>query len=211
MTTIARRGGFSVFLGLILAATAGLATAAPNVTGAWSPVISWPLIPLHMVLMPDGRVLSYGTKGDGTQTGHFIYDVWDPAGGLSGGHSTLANPTGTDIFCSSSLVLPQGGNVFIAGGDNWTGTGTTNTGNINSNLFDHTSNTLTRQNNMNRARWYSTSTVLLNGEVYTQGGSGGTDYPEIRATNGSFRLLTGARRRWSSSDSLVARTFVRPQ
>ena len=75
-----------------------------------------------MVLMPDGRVLSFGTKADGTQTGYFIYDVWDPAGGLNGGHTTLANPTGTDIFCSSSLVLPQGGKVFIAGGDNWTGT-----------------------------------------------------------------------------------------
>ncbi len=30
----------------------------------------------------------------------------------------------------------QRGQVFIAGGDNWTGTGTTNTGNNNSNLFD---------------------------------------------------------------------------
>ena len=35
---------------------------------------------------------------------------------------------------------------------------------------------------MNRARWYSTSTTLLNGEIYIQGGSGGTDRPEIRAT-----------------------------
>ena len=78
--------------------------------------------------------------GDGTQTGFFIYDVWDPAGGLNGGHLTLDNGTGTDIFCSSTLVLPQGGNVFIAGGDNWTGTGTTNTGNNNSNLFSYTTN-----------------------------------------------------------------------
>ena len=30
---------------------------------------------------------------------------------------------------------------------------------------------------MNRARWYSSSTVLLNGEIYIQGGSGGTDRP----------------------------------
>ena len=34
---------------------------------------------------------------------------------------------------------------------------------------------------MNRARWYSSSTMLLNGEVYIQGGSGGTDLPEVRA------------------------------
>ena len=182
----------SAFLGIILVAAAGVATAAPNVTGAWSPVTPWPLIPLHMVLMPDGRVLSFGTKADGTQTGSFIYDVWDPAGGLNGGHLTLDNGTGTDIFCSSTLVLPEGGSVFIAGGDNWTGTGTTNAGNNNSNLFSYTTNTLTRQSNMNRARWYSSSTTLLNGEVYIQGGTGGTDFPEVRATDGTFRLLSGA-------------------
>ncbi|HTE42579.1 MAG TPA: galactose oxidase-like domain-containing protein, partial [Steroidobacteraceae bacterium] len=142
------------------------------------------------------------------QTGFFIYDVWDPAAGLNAGHTTLANNTGTDIFCSSALVLPQGGNVFIAGGDKWTGTGTTNTGNNNSNLFNYTSNSLTRQNNMNRARWYSSSIVLLNGEVYTQGGSGGTDFPEIRGTNGTFRLLSSAAT--NSFDFMYPRNFIAP-
>src|SRR4030095_13036477 len=103
----------------------------------------WPLIAVHAVLMPDGRVLTYGSDADGKQTGNFIYDVWDPEGGLNAGHLTLPNGTGTDIFCSSQLVLPQGGAVFVAGGDNWTGTNTTNTGNNNSNLFDYNENTLT--------------------------------------------------------------------
>ena len=35
---------------------------------------------------------------------------------------------------------------------------------------------------MNRSRWYSTSTTLLNGEIYIQGGSSGGDRPEIRGT-----------------------------
>jgi YVTN family beta-propeller protein len=182
----------SALVGAILMAAATVVPAGPDVTGAWSPVTPWPLIPLHMVLMPDGRVLSFGSKADGVQSGYFIYDVWDPAGGLNGGHLTLANGTGTDLFCSSSLVLPEGGNVFIAGGDTWSGTSTTHVGNNNSNLFSYTTNTLTRQNDMNRGRWYSSSTVLPNGEVYIQGGSGGTDFPEVRATNGTFRLLTGA-------------------
>ena len=42
---------------------------------------------------------------------------------------------------------------------------------------------------MNRARWYSSSTVLMNGEIYIQGGSGGGDRPEVRQLNGNFRLL----------------------
>jgi hypothetical protein len=179
-----------------------------HLKGAWSAVGDWPLIAVHMVLTPDGRVLSYGTDGNGKQTGVFIYDVWDSAAGLGGGHMTLPNGTGTDIFCSSQLILPQGGSVFVAGGDNWTGTGTTNTGNNNSNLFDYNDNTLTRGNNMNRARWYSTSTTLLNGEVYIQGGTGGTDRPEIRATNGSFRLLSGADT--SILNFMYPRNFVAP-
>ncbi len=208
MATIVRRGAFGCVLGLLLVMSAIRVAAAPGADGAWSPVKPWPLIPLHMVVMPDGRVLSFGTKADGTQTGNFIYDVWDPAGGFDAGHLTLANTTGTDIFCSSTLVLPQGGKVFIAGGDNWTGTGTTNTGNNNSNLFDYGSNTLARQSNMNRARWYSSSTVLLNGEVYTQGGSGGTDFPEVRSTDGTFRLLTGAAT--GALDFMYPRNFIAP-
>ena len=74
---------------------------------------------------------------DGTQTGYFKYDIWDPAAGLSGGHITLDNFTNTDLFCSSQVILPSSGSILISGGDNWTGTGTTNTGNNNSNIFDY--------------------------------------------------------------------------
>ena len=104
--------------------------------------------------------------------------------------------------------MPQGGQVFIAGGDNWTGTGTTNTGNNNSNTFNYNSNTLDHQNNMNRPRWYSSSIALLNGEIYIQGGSGGTDFPEIRGVNGVFRLMTGAGT--SAYDFMFPRNFIAP-
>ncbi len=189
-----------------------LATTVPasanNSVGAWSTVHSWPLIAVHAVLMPDGRVLSYGTTASGQQTGNSIYAVWDPSAGLDAGHTTLPNSTGTDIFCSSQVVVPQGNQVFIAGGDNWTGTGTTNTGNNNSNTFNYTNNTLIRNNNMNRARWYSSSIALPNGEIYVQGGSGGTDFPEVRGVNGVFRLLTGANT--NSLDFMFPRNFVAP-
>ena len=98
--------------------------------------------------------------------------------------------------------------MFVAGGDNWTGTATTNTGNNNSNLFNYGANTLARGNNMNRARWYSSSTALINGEVYIQGGTGGTDRPEVRATNGTFRLLSGADT--SALDFMYPRNYVAP-
>jgi hypothetical protein len=161
-----------------------------NVVGAWSALASWPLIGIHAVLTPGGNVLTYGTDAAGKQTGKFIYDVWDPtAGGIAGGHMTLPNSTNTDIFCSAQMLLPQSGNVFIAGGDNFVNGATTNTGNSDANLFASANNSLSRAGSMNRARWYGSLTTLPNGETYIQGGSGGADRPEVRSAAGVFRLL----------------------
>lgn len=179
--------------------------ADAHVRGQFGPVQPWPVIPVHAVLTADGRVLSYGTRESGQQTAFFQYAVWDID---DNSHMTWANGTGTDIFCSSQILLPEGNQVFIAGGDNWTGTATTNTGNNNSNLFSTADSSLTRQSNMNRARWYSSSTMLLSGEVYIQGGTGGTDRPEVRAANGIFRLLNGANT--GSLDFMYPRNFVAP-
>jgi hypothetical protein len=182
----------------ILIATAGLIASAAHADpqrGAWlSPTAdNWPFIPIHAALTPDERVLTFGSNELGAQTGFFSYDVWDPADGLSGQHLTLENRTLTDIFCSSMVILPGNSNILIAGGDNWNGTSTTNIGNKNSNLFNAASNTLTRGSDMRLGRWYSSATVLMNGEVYIQGGSGGgAAYPEVRQANGSFRALTAA-------------------
>lgn len=173
--------------------------------GLFGALKSWPLIAVHGVLTSDGRVMSYGTRETGQQTGYFIYDVWDPS---DDSHLTLPNNTLTDIFCSSQILLPGGNSIVINGGDNWTGSGTTNGPNNNSNVFDIATNTLTRGNNMNRQRWYSSSTMLLNGEVYIQGGSGGTDFPEVRGADGSYRLLSGAGT--GAFDFMYPRNFIAP-
>ena len=190
----------SAFLTATIAITAAPSARADNVHGGWlSPSDdNWPLVAIHAVLTPDGHVLTYGTNSDGTQTGYFNYDVWDPAEGLSGGHLTLPNRTLTDIFCSAQIILPTSGDIFLAGGDNWTGTSTTNKGNNNTNLFRYSDNTLSRGKNMYWTRWYATTTVLMNGEILIQGGKGknktlgDAPNPEIRGLDGNFRLLTGA-------------------
>ena len=181
---------------------------ANNVQGAWSPVASWPLIAVHSVMTPDGRLLTYGSDGTGRQTGYFVYDVWDPRAGLTGGHVTLPNLTGTDIFCGSQVVLPQSGDIFLAGGDNTVNGGSNNTPNNNTNIFNPGSNTLTRGNDLFRQRWYSTSIVMPNAEVYTQGGNGGQDRPEVRQNDGTFRLLTSVDTNAFSYD--FPRNFVAP-
>ena len=82
--------------------------------GEWGPVLSWPIIPLHSVVLPDGKVLSFGSTEQGMQGGQFVYDLWDPETGV---HRTLPNTTGTNIFCSNMAIDPKTGNVIIMGGD----------------------------------------------------------------------------------------------
>jgi YVTN family beta-propeller protein len=173
--------------------------------GLFGPLQNWPLIPIHAVLTPDGRVMTYGTKADGTQTGFFTYNVWNP---VDNSHLTLTNNSGTDIFCSSQMLLVDGTGVAINGGDNWDGTRSLNTGNNNSNIFSVANRTLARGNAMTRERWYSSATMLLSGEIYIQGGIGGTDRPEVRGSNGVYRSLDLAETNALAYD--YPRNFVAP-
>ena len=157
--------------------------------GAWSRVYNWPHVAVHTVLMPDGRVMTFGSQPNGSQGGRFQYDIWEGTGAPDLGHNTLPNTAATEIFCSTQIVLPGTTDVFIGGGDNWTGMAVNNTGNATTTLFSGSSNTIRQTADMNRPRWYATSTTLVNGEIFIQGGLGGTDRPEIRALDGSFRLL----------------------
>ena len=171
----------------------GIATKAirddrAQVGGQWAPPFDMRLIAVHMVLQPDGRVLYYGSSITGAQTGALQVGVWDPAAPPAQAVTDFLNPTGTDIFCSSQTLLTSG-ETLIVGGDQ---PGGGNSANNASTYFSGSRGTLTSGPQLNRRRWYSSTTMLMSGEVYIQGGSGGTDRPEIRGTDGRFRLLPDA-------------------
>ena len=177
--------------------------------GAWSPVRAWPLIAIHAALLGDGRVMTFGTNPDGKQTGSFWYDVWDStAARADQGHLTLPNTTGTDLFCSTQTVLPGTGELLIGGGDVLRSGNTTNTANDHSTLFDPLTNSLRDGARMSRPRWYASVTTLPDGRSYLQGGTSGTDFPEVRGTSGSFSLLGSAAT--GSLDYWYPRNFVAP-
>ena len=158
--------------------------------GTFGAQTAWPIIPIHVVLLPDGRVLSYGSDTTPVQTGYYVYDVWNPLfGTVPTSHQTMTNTTGTDIFCSSQIVLING-DVEMYGGDNLPPE--TNTQNQDVTLFDAGPDTLTHVGTLKRLRWYSSATVLPNANVYVQGGTGGADFPELRTGSGATTLLTGA-------------------
>jgi YVTN family beta-propeller protein len=146
--------------------------------------------------MPDGRVLTYDQ-----QSKNFL-DVWDPAEGLDAGHLTVPNLSRQSFFCSSQLVLPGGQSVYIAGG------GLQEDPNSYGNTFDYAANALTRSGDLSFPRWYSSSTTLLDGRIYIQGGTGGTSHPEVRSQDGQSLLFDGV----DTSDLVFAypRNFIAP-
>lgn len=165
--------------------------------GSFGSVVNWPLIPIHVVLLPDGRVLGYGTDGKGNQTGQFIYDVWDPAKGTgTDAHLTLPNTTGADTFCSGQVVLPSSGAVLLAGGDK-TVNGVRNYSINDVNLFDYRSSALySAQQPMAFLRWYPTVLTTASGEILVLGGRIDPDTPaptpEVYTEGEGWRSLTAA-------------------
>jgi hypothetical protein len=172
-----------------------------HLTGAWSKVANWPISAIHAILLPNGKVMTYGTNRNGRPSYGFTYDIWDPAAGLAlGSHTTLPVRTATNLFCSAQTVLPGSGRVLITGGDeNGAPGGGFNEAVDDVNVYDPGSNTLRRlAGSMAHARWYPTVTTLPNGEVLIHGGR--TEkakvrpalVPEVYGAATGWRRLTGA-------------------
>ncbi|MBT9608425.1 MAG: DUF1929 domain-containing protein [Aquabacterium sp.] len=186
-------------LALVLSAGSLGAQAALDtyLRGSFSAVVNWPLIPMHVVLLPDGRVMSYGSDGQGNQTGQFIYDVWDPSKGTAAAsHLTLPNTTGTDTFCSGQIVLPASGAVLLTGGDKIVN-GVRNYSVNDVNLFDWRTNSLySAQQPMAFLRWYPTVLTTAAGEVLVLGGRADPNTPaptpEVYTEGVGWRSLTSA-------------------
>ena len=87
LVDMARRATSAASAALALALVTTPA-AADNGVGAWSTLAKWPLIPLHALLLPDGRVLSYGSNRDGSRPAvrlRYLEPQQGPAGERGGG------------------------------------------------------------------------------------------------------------------------------
>src|SRR5205085_11187076 len=152
------RGVSALAAGSAFAATAG----APQDVGGWGPVVDWPVVGVHVALLPDGKVLAYDSVGDNATETYPVQDhtratVWDPATGVQ----TPANvDTGYNIFCSGLAHLIDG-RIFIAGGHKDQALN----GIVQTRLFDPTTNLWSLGPNMAAGRWYPTVTPLNNGEM----------------------------------------------
>ncbi len=176
-----------------------------HIKGQFGTLHSWPIIPIAMMLMPDGRVFAYG----GRQGAKLYYAVWNPLAGIGGdAFELLPNITGTDIFCAGQALIPSTGHALIVGGDALVN-GKRNYANSDINIFDPSTDTLVRQTqSMAFKRWYATPVTLPNGEHVVLGGRDSRIFegtmtipptvdtysptPEVRTADGSWRQLSSA-------------------
>src|SRR5256885_6939659 len=120
--------------------------------GQWSDVFPAPIVQLHVHLLTDGTVLSWGRIGDP--------QVWDPA---TGGFTAVPSPSW--MFCAGHDFLPDG-RLLVAGGHITDGHGLPNT-----NLFDPVTHSWQVGPPMAVGRWYPTNTTPPDGEMVTVGGT----------------------------------------
>lgn len=148
------------------------------IVGKWSPPFSWPNIGLHLHLLRNGKVLSWGKFRDPY--------VWDPSA-----KTFTAVPSGSWIFCGGHAFLSDG-RLLVNGGHI-----SDNHGMAETNLFNPSTMVWSRGASMVKGRWYPTTTTLANGQVLTMGGRDETaslvTIPEVW-TGSSWKSLTAADR-----------------
>jgi WD40 repeat protein len=171
-------------------AAAAAVADAPQDVGAWGPVVDWPVVGVHVALLPNGKVLAYDSVGDHASESYAVHDhtratVWDPA---TGTQTPVDVNTGFNVFCSGLAHL-EDGQVFLAGGNKDSALH----GIVQTHVFNPVSNLWSLGPAMAVERWYPTVTPLNNGEMLiTSGTGGGASTPEVRTTSGALRELSSA-------------------
>ncbi len=162
------------------------AVAAAAQMGQWSAVLSWPIVGVHMSVLPDGRLLSWTSNAmDHTDNTPNVY-LWNPANPSAFVQIPEAS---TDIFCSSHTFLSDG-RLFVGGG-HWAD----NTGSKDSNIFDYVSSSWSQLPQMRAGRWYTSTVMLGDGEVVIASGSDENSQPNTLPEiwdGAKFRVLNGA-------------------
>ena len=158
----------------------------PSVVGQWGSITAWPILPIHVTLMPTGKVLAYGHDSTVNTT---LATIWDPASNSF----TATSFTTADLFCSGHGLLPDG-RVFIAGGHNMADYH----GLTNGTIFNPTTLAWSSTPAMTYGRWYPTVTALPDGRTLVTSGAINCDgcnatVPEIyNSTTNSWTQLTTA-------------------
>ncbi len=156
----------------------------PSLVGQWNGPVKWPIVPVHMHVLPDGRVLAWQHHEPDTDTVKHVHadgtvhdtpnpHVWNvttgaflpvpiPSNLISGGVRDT-------IFCAGHSFLPDG-RLFVTGGHK-EGSKYDQDGSEQTHIFDWRTNSWAPGPNANDGRWYPTNTPLGTGETLISSGN----------------------------------------
>ena len=129
--------------------------------GEWGEVEDWPIVPIHVNLLPTGLVIAWDRMDFSVNATH--PHLYDPQ---TGGIFPTEDP-GRDVFCAGHTLLADG-RMFAAGGhieDFW--------GLDMGHMFNPWTGRwypLPSGERMNAGRWYPTNTLLPSGDVLVTSG-----------------------------------------
>lgn len=141
--------------------------SSPGQLGQWGPCEELETVPVHINLLPNGKLLYWGRdKHPDTwdTAGSCNTYVWDPITKVRSG--PIINGT-TNLFCSAHSFLPDG-RLLVAGGHNRYEPVPDQEaiGETDINTFDYQTNTWTLSNSqMQQGRWYPSTVTLGNGDT----------------------------------------------
>lgn len=183
---------------LLIAEFAKLSPAVPNshLVGAWSPSFDLPLVPIHVMVLTNGKVLMWDSVGDNPAESYPVHNftrasIWDPETNTVTNVNNGTVPdggTGYNIFCAGFAHLPNG-SAFLAGGNRSSALDGLNT----IHFFDQTTNLWSLGPDMTYYRWYPSVTPLANGEMLITAGTDVTPHRhEVYTTANTLRILSNA-------------------
>lgn len=154
---------------------------AEAATGKWGPVVPWDIVPLHMNLLPNGKIFAWGKTDVADTMG--MPRIWDPAAGAPGSAAEIH--VDEMLFCAGHTLMPDG-RLMVAGGHHMDDAG------IKVTYFFSQDGAPTKAPDMAHGRWYPTLTVLGDGRVVSMAGRNEAGEvvrtPEIWENNGWVEL-----------------------
>ncbi len=156
----------------------------PSDVGQWSSPVTWPEEATHMNVLPNGKVMFWGTY-----TASTIPYIWDPVAEPNGQCSfpfkaatcpgwIAAAPAAYPLFCAGHVVMANGQLIVLGGLAEGAGIA----GVPDSRVYDYTTNQWTADGvvpDMNAGRYYPTATALPSGDVLIISGDSN---PTVNAT-----------------------------
>jgi len=128
----------------------GVSLPPADQVGRWSAPVGFPLVAVHMVLLPTGNVIMLDGFADGVNSER----VWNPTTG-----TFTPVPYGRNLFCAGHVALADGRTLFVGGHI------AANLGLADTTIYDPSTGQWTRPPDMTVGRWYPTATSLPDGRV----------------------------------------------